>query len=162
MKRKRRALDAAFIEENSIPEPNTGCWLWLKALSPIYAHTLVYHEVTGKRVHRGVHRVSWEIYNGRSVPANMFVLHRCDQPSCVNPDHLFLGTHTENMRDMASKGRGSRIVTKSILDESIVKEIRYGSLKSLRSSELAKKFGCSRPTISLLRNFRTWKDVLNA
>lgn len=50
------------------------------------------------------HRVSWELHNG-SIPDNMFVLHKCDIGQCVNPDHLFLGTHKDNCQDGLKKGR---------------------------------------------------------
>lgn len=51
------------------------------------------------------HRFSWALANGRPVPSGLSVLHHCDNPICVRPDHLFVGTHTDNMRDAARKGR---------------------------------------------------------
>jgi len=53
---------------------------------------------------RGVHRRSFELFNG-PIPPGMFVLHRCDNPPCINPEHLFLGTYADNTRDMIAKGR---------------------------------------------------------
>lgn len=80
-----------------------GCWNWLGALGGgkgggRYGH--IRHE--GKPVN--AHRVSYMLYRG-AIPDGMHVLHRCDNPACVNPEHLFLGTHLDNMRDMYSKGR---------------------------------------------------------
>lgn len=83
-----------------VPEPNTGCWLWEGAtIRSGYGR----HNING--VQMGAHRASWIIHNG-DIPDGMHVCHKCDTPPCVNPDHLFLGTHADNMRDMQAKERG--------------------------------------------------------
>lgn len=84
----------------TIPEPNTGCWLWLGTEGPRGYGRLSF---CGRR--QRANRCAWEITRG-PIADGLFVCHRCDQPSCVNPDHLFLGTHQDNMSDMARKGRG--------------------------------------------------------
>lgn len=76
------------------------CWSWSGRVSgPGYG---VVHITGTKRI--GAHRLSWQIHRGE-IPPGMFVCHRCDNPPCCNPDHLFLGTQTDNMRDASSKGR---------------------------------------------------------
>jgi len=75
------------------------CWPWVGALSPKgYGR----FRTTGLV---GAHRFSWELANGRPVPAGLHVMHACDNPPCVNPAHLSVGTHTDNMRDCRAKGR---------------------------------------------------------
>lgn len=81
----------------------SGCWIWMGGTSHGYGHI----KINGKT--KKVHRVMWELTNG-PIPEGIFVLHTCDIPECANPDHLFLGTHTDNMRDMIKKGRKSPIV----------------------------------------------------
>lgn len=83
----------------TIPEPNTGCWLWMGS-----TWGGGYGQVRINRRTRFAHRVAWEVSNG-PIPNGLFVLHRCDNPPCVNPAHLFLGTHQDNMDDMMRKGR---------------------------------------------------------
>ncbi len=80
-----------------------GCWLWTASLSgkPGNAYGSLHNE--GKM--EKAHRISWTIHNGK-IPEGIFVLHKCDNPVCINPSHLFLGTQFDNMRDMVSKGRG--------------------------------------------------------
>lgn len=85
------------------PEPNSGCWLWEGA-----QNNVGYGKIGLGGAREGtalVHRLMWEHSNG-AVPEGMFVLHRCDVRACCNPDHLFLGTALDNMRDMHAKGRG--------------------------------------------------------
>lgn len=87
------------IAERSIPEPNSGCWLWERSTSKA-GYGNLRHE--GKVI--SAHRASY-VAHVEPIPTGMHVLHRCDTPCCVNPDHLFIGTHEDNMSDMASKGR---------------------------------------------------------
>lgn len=76
------------------------CWTWTAS-----AHSFGYGRFgIGRRVFTA-HRVAWELVNG-PVPGGLHVCHRCDNPPCVRPDHLFLGTAKENLRDMIAKGRG--------------------------------------------------------
>jgi hypothetical protein len=81
------------------PEPNSGCWLWT-ALCSAWG----YGRISKAGVTQYAHRLSWELHRG-PITDGLFVLHRCDQPACVNPVHLFLGTAGDNARDMAAKGR---------------------------------------------------------
>lgn len=90
----------ADIADRSVPEPNTGCWLWMLSVNDDgYGTTAI------GRTGVLAHRAAFQFSAGTLIPDGMNVLHRCDTPSCVNPDHLFLGTHTDNMRDMVRKGR---------------------------------------------------------
>ena len=82
-----------------IPVTESGCWIWIGASNPSgYGQLKVGHQL------KRAHRVSWEFFRG-AIPDGMMVCHRCDVPSCVNPDHLFLGTARDNFRDCVEKGR---------------------------------------------------------
>lgn len=81
-------------------EKTDSCWHWTGQSSG----KLGYGRIAWARSFVLAHRVSWEIHHG-PIPAGLFVCHRCDTPSCVRPDHLFLGTPADNTRDMLAKGR---------------------------------------------------------
>ncbi|MAD95788.1 MAG: hypothetical protein CMB99_00530 [Flavobacteriaceae bacterium] len=101
------------------------------------------------------HRVSWEWHNG-AIPQGLFVCHRCDNPKCVNPKHLFLGNHKDNMEDMASKGRhfGARRLT----DEQVI-EIRERFAGKEDAKDLANEFGVSSQHIRALARGRFLPQV---
>lgn len=90
---------AEYILANVEPIPEVGCWIWMRGLN---GRGYPFMRVRGRSMR--AHRVSYEVFNGPLNPSLM-VCHRCDTPSCVNPDHLFLGTNSENILDSVSKCR---------------------------------------------------------
>lgn len=96
-------------------------------------------------------RVSWELENAEEVPNGMYVLHKCDNPKCVRPDHLFIGSIRDNAMDMMRKGR-----KKTILSKEKAGAIRNLAAQGMRNSELAAMFGISRASISLIVHGKRW------
>jgi hypothetical protein len=88
-----------FWIDRGIPEPNTGCLLWPGASTPQGYGRIMWNGKTKQLTH-----LSFETFNG-PIPEGLFVLHKCDTPSCFNPAHLFLGTKRENRLDQIAKGR---------------------------------------------------------
>lgn len=93
------ALGWAFIEYRCVPVPEAGCFLWLGATG-----NRGYGRINGRGYNFSAHRAAWEVTHG-PIPAGLHVMHVCDTPICVNPAHLRLGTHAENMADRQRKGR---------------------------------------------------------
>src|ERR1035437_6756985 len=103
---KVNKIGSLYIDPNTVDSiDKTQClsnyWEWLNSIDR-YGYGKV--KLNGKMV--GVHRISYELYNG-SIPAKMCVCHRCDNRKCINPEHLWLGTHLDNAQDRDSKGRGA-------------------------------------------------------
>jgi hypothetical protein len=158
--RRRRRDPIDRFEEKFIPEPNSGCWLWLAASG---------HAGYGQFFIDGTvypaSKAAWMLYKG-PVPDGMDVCHRCDVSACVNPDHLFIGTHLENMQDCMQKGRfkflGSRpgeMNAAAVLTEADVLVIRASS-KSGRA--LAHEYGVSATTITEIQTGKTWSHLPGA
>jgi len=95
---KQRPFKIAF-EEKYVPEPMSGCWIWIGS-----TNAYGYGDIRYKQKPYKAHRASWMIHKG-DIPNGMIVCHKCDVPACVNPNHLFLGTHMDNTKDKIAKGR---------------------------------------------------------
>ena len=143
------------------PNPATGCLEWqtnLGGSKRAYGHIMVGSRKTG-RYYRYAHRIVWESVHG-PLKEGQCVLHRCDNPRCVNPDHLFVGTQADNMKDMAVKGRGGAPRGEKHLSAKLTEEqAKYVLASGAKSSALAKELGTTYQTIYALRTGITWKHL---
>lgn len=108
---------------------------------------------------RVAHAVAWETANGIPVPGGMEVCHRCDNPLCVNPEHLFVATHAQNMRDCADKGRRTlgELSAKAKLNWRKAGAIRalWASGWSLR--QIGRRYGVDSKTVHAIVRLQTWR-----
>ena len=124
-----------------------GCWEWMGCTNYVRGYGVF--KFLGKNCM--AHRMAWNLHYG-DIPEGMSVLHHCDNSKCVNPDHLFLGTQCDNLRDMEVKGRGYG----SKLTESDALNIRILDIPRIN---LAKLYGVSRTTIRDIKTRHTWKHL---
>lgn len=141
-------------------QPNE-CWPWLGSRvlksprGPEYGQFKLPHGRT-----TSAHRLSWQINYG-AIPSGLFVCHRCDNPLCVNPTHLFLGTHKDNMADMKAKGSqavGERVGTSRLAAET-VQSIRRALAAGMTTREAAKAHGVSQTTSRLIGAGIRWSHL---
>lgn len=108
------------------------------------------------------HRVSWMVHGG-TIPPNMFILHSCDNPSCIRIDHLFLGTHQENIDDKMRKGRHifptGADCKQAILSENKAQKILNMKGKGKTSHEIAKYYKIAASTVRSIWQRRSWKHL---
>lgn len=128
-----------------------GCWNWLGHKRQGYGFLWV------DGSHRRAHRVSWELHFG-PIPEGQFVCHHCDVPSCVNPDHLFLGTQTDNLSDMRTKDRGAKGERhgRARLTAEDVEGIRSLHAIGVLGKIIARQFGVSHATVSHIIHRKNW------
>ena len=150
------SLKERLLAKTSV-NAKTGCWECTSSPDNEYGRI----RLNGKQ--HLAHRVSWETHNG-AVPDGLLVCHRCDNPKCINPEHLFLGTHSANMADMSRKGRRRGIVAvngerhgRAKLTNSDVIVIR-SSVQSAKS--LACDYGVSDRQIRNIRSGKSWSAEL--
>lgn len=148
--------------EKVIPVPESGCWLWTAAADDKgYGR---FQLGSGRRGTVLSHRFAYELRNG-PIPAGLNALHKCDTPSCVNPDHIFLGTLQDNVRDMDRKGRrnnpmpktqrGSAHYAARFTDQQ-VREIRRDAR---RVCVIAREYGVGHGSISTIKSGKSWAHV---
>mgnify|MGYP003644927936 FL=1 len=128
------------------------CWHWIGARRDVGYGAL---KINGRV--RDAHRVSWELHYGE-IPPGLYVMHTCDIRSCVNPKHLFVGTHKDNMADMLAKGRAPRGEANGNrkFTEQQISEIR----KDFRPhKDIAKDYQVHRSTIGKIKSHKTWRHL---
>ena len=131
-----------------------GCWAWTGARHP-HGYGLIKTMSGMSRAHR----VSYELSKGE-IPTGLMVRHECDNPGCVNPTHLVVGTARDNVRDRVDRGRsadrrGERHPLAK-LTGSAVKAIKNSALAG---KDLAEIFGVSQASVSLIKNNKHWKHI---
>jgi len=141
-------------------EKAEGCWLWAGGKRP-NGYGQISEGGKGSRS-LSAHRLSYELHHG-PIPPGLVVMHSCDNPSCVNPDHLSVGTYKENTQDMIAKGRKRTVAPlgaengKSILSVADVVYIRANGHKS--HAQLGREIGVSPNCVRGVRTGRTWSHV---
>lgn len=134
---------------------NGECWDWNAGYEKRWGYGRI--KIQGKS--EKAHRLSWRIFKG-PIPKGMGVLHKCDRPICVNPDHLFLGTNMDNQHDCIVKKR--KVVKRgqehylTTLTQSEVDEIKT-LLSTTTNTELGRRYAVRHSVISDIRRGRTWK-----
>jgi len=145
--------DREYILSKSIPEPNSGCWIWLGAINSDGYGTGWRPE--WEKPSQLAHRISYQAFS-KNLKCEDVVAHLCDNPSCCNPEHLKLCSQKENMQDASAKKRiafGER-AGKAKLNWNSVNDIRSSS-KGV--SDLAREYGVNEKTIYDVLKFNSWK-----
>lgn len=138
------------------------CWPWLGNYFVEKYGSIQYGE-DRKRYQYLAHRISYLYYNKlEELDSSILICHSCDNPPCVNPHHLFPGSHLDNNRDVMHKGLNQHGEGhyKAILTEDDIREIRYKAARGYSRRKLAKEYGLSHhQSINDIVNRKTWKHV---
>ena len=145
------ATDPSVRFQRFLDKKDSGCWEWTGATFNGYGKFQV---ATKKSV--SAHRYAYELANG-PIPEGLFICHKCDNPPCCNPDHLFAGTPQENMDDMVSKDRSTH-------GRSWHRKLNPDDVRAIRkdarlSREIAADYNIAQPTVSLIKSRQIWKRV---
>ena len=150
-------LEIRFLEKYQVDD--NGCWIWTSATLGNAAGDLYPVIWIGDGKTDYAHRTSYRLFNG-DIPDGYCVCHKCDTPLCVNPSHLFVGTHRDNSQDAVRKGRhaygerngGAKI---SLITASDIKELYQSGEGTHRG--IAKKFGISKTQVGRIVRGESWK-----
>lgn len=135
-----------------------GCWIWTGGYyNHGYGVVCWRFKPQGKGVKIAASRAAWMVRNG-PIPAGMQVLHKCDVPGCCNPDHLFLGTITDNMHDRLRKERNPRVTVTGDQVRAIRKEAAEKKQRGTMAA-LARKYGISPQTVGKIAAGKTFKYI---
>lgn len=158
--RAMRSLSERFWEK--VNKVDGGCWLWTAATAKGYGRISLGRKEQGDMA---AHKVSWILHFG-PVPDGLCVLHTCDVPLCIRPDHLWLGTNEDNSKDRVNKGRQARLFGEdnrsSKLTQAQVDEMRQLRAQGQRVNRIAARFGIRCDYTSAILCGRAWSHSYNA
>ena len=142
----------------------TGCWEWQGSKRNGYGRMIIGSRTDGTRKTVSTHRLSYELHYGE-IPQGMEICHKCDNPCCINPDHLFAGTRQDNVDDRERKGRNNppkgEKHPKAKLTELDVLTIKEKRLQGVSFGKLAKEYGVCKKTIQDAVSGKTWSYLPN-
>lgn len=156
-------LEAEDLRQRLLSKVDTtdsnSCWNWTGSKNH-KGYGRVSYRLNGKEVKLAAHRLSYALKHNTD-PANLLVCHSCDNPGCINPDHLFLGTVKDNNRDAFNKKRNKTIGerNKKLTTEQVVEIKRLLKDSTISDYNLSKQFNINPGTIFNIKNGLTWKDV---
>lgn len=148
---------ARFWSKVTVPEQGDKCWLWHGAVSKNG-----YGSFRLERKATSAHRFAYRLANGEWPAAGLLIRHKCDNPRCVCPSHLELGSHVDNARDMVERGRDRRGPTigesngNAKLNGEAVARIRELFKMGQTNTAIAKRYGVTHSMISRIRRGRSW------
>lgn len=156
----------SYVDRSGGPD---ACWPWTGFRHKKYGQLGICARAYGRKRNEGAHRLAYFFAND-VFPGGMDVCHKCDNPPCCNPRHLFLGTRKDNMADAAAKGRvcaGARRSQltigqrngRAILSEDDVRAIREASKAGVRRAAIATRYGISKGTITEIVSRKRWRHV---
>lgn len=151
----RANLRGVPFDERYTIDDATGCWLWVGG-----TNTSGYgcYAAEGQKT---AHRVAYIRFKG-PIPPGMHVLHKCDRPNCVNPEHLFLGTHQDNMVDLRKKGRAYGAKGEANFGAKLTAAQAEAIMADPRSAQvIAQEYGVTLAAVGLIRNGRTWAHLFD-
>lgn len=155
----KRVIDRFWSKVNK----TETCWEWTAGLF----HPNGYGQFCAKEIPhiRTAHRFSWFLHNG-TIPTGMFVCHHCDNPKCVRPSHLFLGTNSDNMKDCYRKGRmknpcacGEKHPMSKFTTSQIIEIRRAYKAGEYTIRGLSVLYSCSYPTMAAIVKYESWKSI---
>ena len=173
---KTLVLSVAYFRAHSDIDPATGCWIWN---GPVFRGYGSVSLPSGKKT--AAHRVSYQVANNIVLTGDLCACHKCDNPKCVNPDHIFAGTRTENMQDMVRKGRtgkpraealanrlkrpiGSGIGKQMLGEYNPSAKMTPDKVIAIRALDapmriIARQYGLDPKTVRQIKNREIWKHV---
>lgn len=144
-------LSKENFEKYYLPDPNTGCYLWLGGLDKGRAY--LWHSHTKKE---NAYRVAYRLFKG-DIPEGLLIRHTCDNPACVNPEHLLVGTYKDNREDCVRRNRQAKGKTHVGYRNLTWEKVEYIRNSPLNNSEVARELKIDPSSVSKIRAYKQWR-----